>query len=448
MNLSKDEIRNYKLPPMADFNLSYINQNIIIEDILGEFGYKNDLNKSTSKWLRTQKDGVTLLINRKENRFIIENENTGGEAYVFLQNNLSGTYNPKPNLTPFQKRELFVIAHKLLKLPEYKNAQIKRAALKPITKNNITFKTIPLINKNFLKHRGLSNTTIVNKLFKNTIFNSKVQMPEHKGGGTITNTAFPLYDVHDFDKIKGYISRNKKYVDSQTNKIKNPRYFNGDSKSLWHSNMPDNLKNIAIAESEIDALSHFEINKPKDTLYVSFGGALSPDKTKNLNVFLEKFLKKDKNIAISSITDNDITGKLYDLEILKILLDNNQSNYNFELKKYKVPESTSYKIDLYIHTNSDKININQEWKYYVNKIDSIQKTNKESINMYTKNDVLTITFSDKINTENFNSFLQIIKNKYQDQQNVINFKTDKPKLNDWNDDLAAYNKKKTKQLKM
>jgi len=440
MNLSKEDIRTYKLPDFNDFDLNYINQNLIINDIIGEYDYTIKNSKSTAQWKVYQKDGITLIINTKNNGFYNENNKSdGGGAYVFLQNHISGSYKSKPNLSGFEKRTIFVIAHKLLNLPEYKKAISKNTSITKLAKTEYNFRITPFLNKNFLKHRGISNSIITDKLFKNKIFNSKVQMPENKGGGIITNTAFPLFDVNHFNKRTGYISRNKKYYSHQTNKIENPRYFNGDSNSMWHSNMPKELKNITIAESEIDILSHYQIKKPKDTLYLSLGGALNTTKIKNVNTFIENQTRDNKDISITSITDNDFIGKYYDLEILATLINQNQNQINIEVDKSKT------NIDLLIHSNSSNIDINNQWKKYVEKIDAINQSNKNSISMLTKESVFKLSFNDNIKTQDFNELLTFINKSYLPE---IKFKTDKSKLNDWNDDLIKLSKKKNNRFKI
>ena len=207
MNLSKDEIRKYNLPLWNEFNYNNINQNLIIENIIGEYNYQINSSKSSSKWLvvKNTKDDTILIINRKNNTFFNQYDKTGGGSYVFLQNHLFGNYQSKPNLSPFDKRTIFVIAHKLLNLTEYKKTNsLQRSSVK--INKPLNFEIKNLFNTDFLLSKKISDETLNHSYFLNRIFNSLITFNNSK---TIINTAFPLFYIDDFKTIKGWISRNK-----------------------------------------------------------------------------------------------------------------------------------------------------------------------------------------------------------------------------------------------
>jgi len=61
---------------------------------------------------------------------------------------------------------------------------------------------------------------------------------------------------------------------------------------------------IAIAESAIDIMSYYQLN-PADGLYVSIGGAMSPEQKEQLTVLLTRY----PSAVVIIATDKDIEGE-------------------------------------------------------------------------------------------------------------------------------------------
>lgn len=192
-----------------------------------------------------------------------------------------------------------------------------------------------LENIDFLLNRGLIEPTINHPLFKGRLGSTQAEFGVEAGEKTpFKNTDFQFEHhllVPSWNRkgeLVGLEAKNK-YKDEvynhEVNKAvdrgdsissvrKNPsRYYPQSSKSaLWSSNIIGKPKAILISEQPIDALSYFQVNQPKDTLFVSTGGNF----TDNQLIHFKALIKEHGIEQVITGFDNDINGLRYSLKVL------------------------------------------------------------------------------------------------------------------------------------
>jgi len=200
--------------------------------------------------------------------------------------------------------------------------------LDPKATNN-TFDTqhlkyVSKINKNnisYLTKRGLDPKIILNdEKFSNKIlvYNS----------GKTKNTVFPTSNENK--PISGFILENN----NLSAHIKSSEYQN----SLWVSNHDKSkpLDKLIVAESPINALSHYQLNKTdlagKNVLYVATGGSM----TNNQIRLIDKINVKSKPKDVETIFNNDEAGHRYASKLNGTLKTDNSDNAFDSFKNTKI----------------------------------------------------------------------------------------------------------------
>jgi len=172
----------------------------------------------------------------------------------------------------------------------------------------------------YLFFRGLQLKTINNSLFKEKIFNVKLNGYD--------NIGFPFYNASG-DTV-GFEIRNKqfKHVIEGTDR----------SVGIWHSNLPSTLENIILTESPIDALSYHQLKGKNNSLYVSFGGSVTFGQLETVkNIITASNTNPDFKIV--SAVDNDEMGRVYTEKFKEVFSERivedypRLNDYNEDLKK-------------------------------------------------------------------------------------------------------------------
>ncbi|WP_223654494.1 toprim domain-containing protein [Hymenobacter psoromatis] len=163
-------------------------------------------------------------------------------------------------------------------------------------------KTTPLTDTAYLMHRGLSPETLASPLFAGRILNH-VHTGETKDGRPykFVNTAFPqLYQ----DSIVG--------LEIKANGFKGQAADSLNSAALWLSNTNSKTTTLVVAESAIDALSHYQLKQPTNALYASTSGQLTDNKVTELKHLVENNNLKTVKLAL----DNNLEGHLFDTRMI------------------------------------------------------------------------------------------------------------------------------------
>lgn len=132
----------------------------------------------------------------------------------------------------------------------------------------------------YIEGRGISKETINHGLFKNKIlvgFNGAVIFPHHDASG-LCGYEYRGPDIRGFSKdgIKG----------------------------LWYSQIPSQLDKIIFTESSIEALSHYQLNKPENVAYFSAGGNWTPE----TGQLIQRVMKKYSDAKIVAAFNHDNGG--------------------------------------------------------------------------------------------------------------------------------------------
>jgi len=282
------------------------NDNPLLDFIIAS-GFVINKRKSSAKWIKLEKNKERIVYNSKEIRYFNpHNSDDKGDVINFVANRLDGLVKPTKD-----SQDIFKAVNILKKfdITTAKNAVQKQRKI--ISKIDISsqnadkeFNYYPLEDYSYLTiNRAISKSTIDSKIFKNRIFNS--QYINQNNGHIFNNIGFGLFKGN---KVVGL-------------EVKHPDggLILGDSNCVFHTNYSD-LKSVDfvfIAESTIDALSHYEIfskherMKNKEVVYLSTSGNIYDNKvTEIFEVF--NHLPANNNTCFFSITDNDSKGLEYD----------------------------------------------------------------------------------------------------------------------------------------
>jgi hypothetical protein len=138
----------------------------------------------------------------------------------------------------------------------------------------------------YLESRGIDHHTLER-------FAGKIHMDSHG------NACFQHQDLHG--NVTGWEKKNKGFTG----------FTAEGSKALFICRADEAvITTIVICESAIDAMSYYQLNK-QPGLYVSFGGAMSPDQQKQLAALLRTF----PGAKVHAATDNDPQGETYAAKI-------------------------------------------------------------------------------------------------------------------------------------
>lgn len=155
------------------------------------------------------------------------------------------------------------------------------------------------------KERGLSYQTV------ETFLPHIRLVKDLEAGNNYKNIAFPYVNPSFGEKVTNYEMRNFGYKGMAAGGDK--------SSSLWladfspHSSM---AKHIYFAESALDAMSYYELNRSKikldESVFCSVGGYISEKQITNA-------LAKYPNASVHTLFDNDLNGNIYDIKVMGIM---------------------------------------------------------------------------------------------------------------------------------
>lgn len=163
-------------------------------------------------------------------------------------------------------------------------------------------KTTALTDTRYLHSRGISPETLASPLFAGRILNH-VHAGVTKGGQEckFVNTAFP--QLHQ-DNIVG--------LEIKAHGFKGQAADSLNSAALWLSNTNSKTTTLVIAESAIDALSHYQLKQPTNSLYASTSGQLTDNKVAEIKRLIENTNLKIVKLAF----DNNLEGMLFDTRLI------------------------------------------------------------------------------------------------------------------------------------
>lgn len=242
-----------------------------------------------------------------------------GDLISFVKNRMDTDFSKFRNASGNETACLNAVLYDYLNIPEHVRSEFQKAPqqgniLRDSTSeemvfNKELFKLTKITDISWLKHRGIEPETLENAYFKDKVYN--VQNPLIREGKFIghvkfINTAFPYQETLN-GKIVGLEERNFDFKGHGVNSNKHA--------GVWVSNPPARIDNVNIVEGALDALSHYQLHKPENTLYFSTGGQLTPDQIQTIQKIAGE-AKIHQQTKINLGFDKDKFGATYDLKFI------------------------------------------------------------------------------------------------------------------------------------
>ncbi len=173
-------------------------------------------------------------------------------------------------------------------------------------------------NHHYLLRRKLSDETLYSPAFKDVF--KDVQIPIFAEGKFVKHSDRRYIGVTYHTDIYSPVSG----IDYRNSEVKKFGITSQKSVSIGFSNIPAVIKNIKIAESPIDAASHYQLNpENNETLYIFTGGNLSLGQL----MAIDKVINSQPNeVHTTLLFDKDVAGAIYDLNFLCHRLENPLTN--------------------------------------------------------------------------------------------------------------------------
>jgi hypothetical protein len=137
-------------------------------------------------------------------------------------------------------------------------------------------------NLRYLNERGLRRETLSDPQFAGTWRRD----PRHGNA---------LFVHRDRDGISGFEKKNRSFTGFAT----------GGEKTFWYSDPVDNVTRLVVAESAIDALSHYQLRPQSNTRYMSFAGEMS---SRQVGLLTQAAAKLPKGGEVVLAVDSDMAA--------------------------------------------------------------------------------------------------------------------------------------------
>lgn len=251
---------------LLDFNaLKKLN----LGDILTRFGYIFNRKESSSSTKKYENDTDTLIVKQSSSGdyvyFNSKNERDCGTVIDFAKNRkidlqtiLTATPQPQP--------------------------VAKTKAAKPAKDEERN------LRDDFLKLKLYGNDYLTATRHIKPDLIKRFNVREDKRG----NACFPHFNK-DF-KLTGWEVKNQGFTG----------FCAGGKRNLGITHIGDDVENIVITESSIDAMSYAQMFEPDNTIYISTGGTLTDKQLQQINALTEQY-----SATVTAATDNDAHGQLY-----------------------------------------------------------------------------------------------------------------------------------------
>jgi len=348
----------------------------------------------------------------KERYFNCRNNYEKGSCIDFIQNRLKDGTIPMPLMEANVAKATTILLSNFNGCPLETRERNKQLFIRQeetkIPNKNFEETKCMLTNTQFLHARGFSDSTIMSKLFTDRIFNIKDKRFRY-------NIAFPIWNKDE--KIVGMESRNDGFKGFLPNSDR--------SSAIWHSNVPEKIEGVFVAETPLDCIAHYQLHKNDNILYCSFGGTLSPDQVNVVNDLLRKNISKidAKNFKFMLGADNDVAGARYDMMFINAQLTIKKLGYIDQVSSGDVKK---FQFDVEI----PNVESNKFPKKAGETIETDgMEVSKTGDNTYS----FKIAFGDYIAMKEFNKTIL-------DLHKLPHTVFEKAVMKDWNDDLMVLRK--------
>lgn len=317
---------------------------ISIAQVAEDLGYRRDLSKGRISPVYKLSDSA----GNKIDEIVIKNPNTpnehyfdrnynGGDLIKFIKNHLN-------DYPQFDHNNPFVKLNKILShyanipyTPKYETyASPHDDAPTKFTTETYNLRTPNVNELSYLTtERAISPDTV------NTFLPHILKVSTKGKEYSYENIGFPYRNPNNPEVITNFELRNHSF--------KGMAAGGNKTDSLWIADFSANpalAKNVYLAESALDAMSFYELNKSRiilsDSVFCSVGGYISPNQITGV-------LQRYPLANIHTLFDNDLNGNIYDIKVnniklgldMKIKLDGN--NVSFESPdqgKFSIPKES------------------------------------------------------------------------------------------------------------
>lgn len=297
---------------------------ISIAQIAEDLGYKQDMSKGKlnpvfrlTDSAGNKIDEIVIRDPNSKNEHYFDRNYQGGDLITFIKNHIN-------NFPQFQHNNQFVRLNMILgyyaNIPYVPKYETYKSLPQERSFDPLRYKEVPTgINdlQYLTRERNINSKTV------ETFIPFIKRVRDLQGKGNFYNVAFPYTNPTDKDlKTTNYELRNYGFKGMATGGDK--------SDSLWiadFASSPITAKHIYFAESALDAMSYYELNKNKirleESVFCSVGGYISPNQIKNA-------IAHYPCASIHTCFDNDLNGNLYDIKVYNII-----ANKELQIKEDK-----------------------------------------------------------------------------------------------------------------
>lgn len=345
---------------MATDIQTYLRLNLV--DFVKNHGYTiKDSKKSTARFLKLKHESnhSSIRLALHYDPIVYQNNDPSlnedrGNIINFVLNRISNTITPNKSPSKSDYKEAFDYLKKYTgnisdNKPKLSVAPIAKA--QPSFHKDIVDSLEPLSNPNYnylTQSRSIAADVINNPLFKSSIVTSKYTSAS---GVRIQNLGFAKRDPN-------MNTTGVTLCFFQSSKNLHAKRIYGNPNHLWCSNINRKSNTLLISESEIDALSHFQLHKFKPSespVYIATNGGLNDLKLQQIYLRFQQLEGPNKNLV--SITDNDFSGAQYDMLLACFFLNaSGDDTISFEQSQ----ENTLFKISNSKGIDVDKLKSDTE----------------------------------------------------------------------------------------
>lgn len=230
-----------------------------------------------------------------------------GHIYHFIKKRLYTVFRDDISPGRSEYESIIAIMHKYASSPAVKYGDVSTEYNNYILGTQTVFelpKLENIYNHTYLQQRGIKKSTIENTFFKDRIFSVQY--------GNYSNIAFP------------YLGSNENIIGLELNNNHYKKFTPGSNKKqgIWLSNLPEQIKDVYLFESVIDALSYHQLKMVLNphSLFVSFGGNIAGEQLITLKKIINEKLSENQIPEIICCTDNDAMGTKH-FEKIKTFFD-------------------------------------------------------------------------------------------------------------------------------
>lgn len=325
-------------------------------------------------------------------------QNDSGDIVQFIANRLEGrklndaitllnSYNYKTNARDWKTHTDFEVSTNKNRTSSTKPLEIEKFEnLRGIDALILTEQP------HYLEKRHISNTILLHPKFIDVVMVYDNPVDTKDGPVTFTNVFFPKYD-HEAKNILG--------AEIKTGAKTNNNLCLGLDHLMWSSNKPEHVEKVAVFESAIDALSHYQMNSDdnKNTWYFSTNGNFYSGRQSWFFEHLETSGLNPENHTLILGTDRDQDGFIYDMAMYNHVLASALPDKGQNPQEFFTIGNVEGKPAIEFHSHDMEMNKDvQQWFFHIQdhfNATYVNKNDNHHIGIKASNDRISLIFPSK-----------------------------------------------------